>query len=57
LVHKKTLFTQTSITQNLGTAVFLKAQSTKEKRVELVDIPGNDKVRRKFFDAYKKNAK
>jgi len=41
----------------MGTAVFEKTQSTKEKRVELVDIPGNDKVRRKFLDIYKKNAK
>ena len=23
----------------------------------MVDIPGNDKVRKKFFDAYKNNAK
>lgn len=57
LVHKKQLFTQTSITQNSGTAVISKTDSAKEKRVDLVDIPGNDKVRRKFLDTYKKNAK
>lgn len=57
LVYKKTLFTQTSITQNSGTAIFEKTKSSKEKKVDLVDIPGNDKVRRKFLDTYKKNAK
>ena len=35
----------------------LSKDTTKEKKVELVDIPGNDKVRKKFFDTYKKNAK
>lgn len=56
LVYKKTLFTQTSITQNSGTAI-LETDAKKEKRVELVDIPGNDKIRKKFLDTYKKNAK
>lgn len=56
LVYRKVMNTQTSMTQNSGTAVFAKTDSCKEKKVELVDIPGNDKVRKKFFDMYKKNA-
>lgn len=56
LVFNKVMSTQTSMTQNSGTAVFAKTDVCKEKKVEFVDIPGNDKVRKKFFDMHKKNA-
>lgn len=47
LVHKKFIQTQTSIRENIGDYV------TSNGMVRIVDIPGHERVRNKFFDKYK----
>lgn len=58
LVFKKILLTQTSILPNKKEDLkFEKTTTTKEKSFDIVDVPGNDKVRRRFFDLTKRGAK
>ncbi|CAF0731829.1 unnamed protein product [Brachionus calyciflorus] len=55
LVYQKDALTQISIVPNRGDAVI--KDGGKTKTVSLVDIPGQDKVRRKYFSLYKRSAK
>jgi len=57
LVYRKNMPTVTSIKENKGLGIIPKTDKSRSKQIELVDIPGNDKVRSKFIEQYKRMAK
>lgn len=60
IAYKKAALTYTSIKDNKLTARVSKpseSSSSSSRTIELVDIPGSDKIRFKYLDIYKKAAK
>jgi len=57
LVYHKSMPTVTSIKENKRMSMVPKTNKSKTKQVEIVDIPGNDKIRGKFIEQYKRMAK